>query len=56
MLAKAAIVRGDKEVVSETADVNNPGDLEALVAKVFDKARKLGVDLWNFTLQVTKAR
>ena len=55
MKVKAAIVRGGSEVVSEIGEVEKPGDLEALVARVFKTAREKQIDLWNFTLEVTKA-
>jgi hypothetical protein len=55
MRVKAAIVRDSNEVVSEIGDVEKPGDLEDLVSRVFKTAREKQIDLWNFTLQVTKA-
>ena len=55
MRVKAAIVNGKNEIISETGEVNKTGDLETLVARVFKAAREKHIDLWNFTLQVTKA-
>ena len=55
MQAKATIIKDGKEVVSTIGEVAKPGDLETLVFSVFETARQFQIDLWNFTLQVTKA-
>lgn len=55
MRVRAALVYDSKEIISEIGEVEKPGDLEGLVSRVFKAAREKQIDLWNFTLQVTKA-
>lgn len=55
MKVRAAIVRNSNEVLSEIGEVEKPGDLEGLVSRVFKTAREKEIDLWDFTLQITKA-
>lgn len=55
MKVRATLVSNSKEPLSEIGEVDKPGDLEGLVSRVFTMAREKQVDLWNFTLQVTKA-